>query len=120
MHLQKIKELLNIFAWRWRTRHIEKTTKSRTELRHQYTEFNGKDILVIDYIRIVARLMPQLYDKGFPVDNNKMLREIYYKYDYKGLKHYIKKLNGNFSTSRNSMFAERKRKRALKLALNNN
>jgi len=114
INLGKIANIFRIITLRWRTRHLEPTTKSRTELRHQYTEYKGRHILIMDYIYIVAKLMPPMRHKDKPVDHTRALREIYYKYDLKGLKYYIQSINRNMQRTGKFKYIERKIKRDLK------
>jgi len=109
--LQNITKLFQIFSLRWRTRYLERTTKSRALLRHQYTEYKGKDILVMDYIRIVAKMMPPMLHNNHSVDHLFELRRIYYKYDLKGLKYYIQNINKKMKVTGKEFYEQRKLKR---------
>jgi len=111
--LHKIANIFRVLTLRWRTRHLEITNKNRTELRHQYTEYEGRDILIMDYIRIVAKLMPPMLHNDKPVDHTRALREIYYKYDLKGLKYYIQSINRNMKRTSKFKYIERKLKRRM-------
>lgn len=91
--LKSLAKLCHIMAVRWRTRHLEKTNKTRHELRRQYTLYKGKVVKVMEYIDIVATIMPPMSHHGMPVSHREALRKIYYKYDLPGLKHYIKSIN---------------------------
>ncbi len=113
---KKLQNIARIFTLRWRTRHLEVTSKTRTELRHQYTEYKGRDILVMDYIRIVAKLMPPMLHNNKPVDHTRALREIYYKYDLKGLKYYIQSINRNIKKTGRIKYLKRKNRRQVNKA----
>jgi hypothetical protein len=91
----KLKQAMRVFLLRWETRYMEKTTKSRMKLRHEYTVFDGKIIKVLDYIDIIAKLVPRTVVNGHVVNHRQKLREIYYSYDLKGLNMYVKRLNKN-------------------------
>jgi hypothetical protein len=110
----KFREFLHILKVRWDTRFLEKTKKSRTELRHQYTTYEGKVLTVMDYIDHVVKLLPVMDHHGIPVDHRNSLREIYYKYDLNGLQHYIKIMNRNMDKAGREKYLQRKEKRKLK------
>ena len=96
---------------RWKTRYLEKTTKSRTELRHQMVEYKHRNISAMRYIDIVARMMPAMNYGNVSVDHRRALREIYYKYDLKGLQYYIGTINGKIKRTGRELYKKRKLKR---------
>lgn len=76
----------------WDTKWITRTTKTRTQLRHQTTIVEGRSMKVMNYIDIVAQGMVYVCLRGKAVDHREMLREIYYKYDLAGLNYYVKRI----------------------------
>ena len=110
----KLREFLHRLKVRWATRFLEKTIKSRTQLRHQYTTYNGKVMTILDYIEHAVKILPVMDHHGTPVDHRSSLREIYYKYDLKGLQHYITVMNRNMKKTGREKYLQRKLKRKLK------
>ena len=89
----KIGKLFRLISLRWRTRHLERTTKSRTELRQHKVNFRGRNISIMDYIDKIAPCIPRVSRYMNATDHRLHLRKIYYKYDYAGLKFYIDDVN---------------------------
>jgi hypothetical protein len=78
---------------------LEKTTKSRSELRKQYVTVNGKTIKAREYLEIVARSLPLTFHCGRKVDHLNDVKRYYYAYDIAGINYYVKSIE-NLSKAR--------------------
>jgi len=90
--MNKVTIFFKNFGTAWQSRFFAPNERTRTELRHQYTMVEGRRMKVLDYIDLVQSKLVKVTHNGQPVDHRKKMREIYYKYDLKGLKLYINRL----------------------------
>lgn len=86
---KRLVRLLN----RFRLAKLEKTVKTREELRRQYVFAEGRNERVVFWMERVAREMPLMFKNGKAVDHHAALKKLYYTYDIAGINYYIKAMS---------------------------
>jgi hypothetical protein len=95
---------------------MEKTEKTRMELRHQSikVDINGRKVAMkgFQYLDYLEGILSNITHNGLPVDIKAELAKRYYKYDLKGINVFINIIK------KNARKADKKAKKLLKKSIN--
>lgn len=95
--MNKLFVVIKNFRTVWTASGLEKVEKNRVQMRHQFVtvKIQGKavEMAIMKYIDLVASEFTKIVDKdGKAVDHKQKMRQIYYRYGWRGLKFYIKRM----------------------------
>lgn len=72
-----------------RLNRLKVTAQSNAQLRELKVVSDGQVMKVLDYIEKTAEKMPKIKVDGKPIDTERRMKELYYKYGLKGLNLYV-------------------------------
>lgn len=72
-----------------RLKRLKVTAQSNAQLRELKVVSDGQVMKVLDYIEKTAEKMPKIKVDGKPIDTERRMKELYYKYGLKGLNLYV-------------------------------